>query len=120
MEKAIVLADSYLESYEQLSNRERKTIREKIKSFAGEEKTAGFSIHPLSRANCDESFKSARINRDLRLIFSQQGQKYILLYVGHHDHAYRWVEGKYLNRNNFGAVYLHDSKLKVKQYYEQQ
>lgn len=116
MEKAIVLADSYLESYEQLSNRERRMIREKLKQFAREEKTGGFSIHPLDRTKCDRSFKSARINRDLRLIFSQQGKKYILLYVGHHDDAYKWVEGKYLSRNSFGAVYLHDTKLKIKEY----
>lgn len=104
-----------MDSLDELSKSERKKAKDKLKSFALDEKTSGFSIHSLDRVNCDDSFKSARISRDLRLIFSQQGDKYIFLYVDHHDEAYEWAEGKYLDQNNYGALYVRDVNIKPKE-----
>ncbi|MCK8826590.1 DEAD/DEAH box helicase [Natroniella acetigena] len=108
MEQGIVLAHSFFDSFDRLSRQARKRIRKKLNQFAEEEKTNSFKIHKLKRQKCDESFCSARISDDLRMILSQQGDKYILLYVDWHDDAYDWAENKYLETTNFGAVYMYD------------
>lgn len=113
MGRSIVLADSFLESFDRLDRKSRRIIRNQLSDFSKDEKGKGFQVHDLKRTNCDPTFKSARMNRDLRLIFSQQGSKYILLYVGHHDDAYNWVEGKFLEKNNFGSLYVHDKNIDV-------
>ncbi len=104
-----------MDSLDKLSKSERKRVKQKLQDFATNEKTSGFSIHPLDRTDCDDSFRSARVSRDLRIIFSQKGIKYIFLYVDHHDDAYNWVEGKYLDQNNFGALYIRDVNIKPKE-----
>jgi mRNA-degrading endonuclease RelE of RelBE toxin-antitoxin system len=111
MQKSIALADSYFDSYDRLDKQSRRIIRNSIKQFATTEKGNGFQVHDLKKTKCDRSFKSARINEDLRLIFAQKGSQFIFLYVDHHDAAYNWAEGKFLNINNFGALYLHDDKI---------
>ena len=111
--KEIVLADSYIDSWNDLGNRARSRVRKSLDKFATEEKTPGFQIHSLDRINCDDSFRSARVNRDLRLIFSQQGDKNILLYVDHHDDAYNWAKNKYFKQNRFGALYVYDNQIEL-------
>jgi superfamily I DNA/RNA helicase len=115
MNKSIVLADSYFDSYDRLDKKSRKITRLSLKQFVEDERGNGFKVHDLKRSNCDKTFKSARINEDLRMIFSQRGNQYIVLYVDRHDDAYNWAEGKFLNINNFGALYVHDARVEVQQ-----
>ncbi|WP_027340215.1 UvrD-helicase domain-containing protein [Halonatronum saccharophilum] len=116
MDKAIVLSDSYIDSFDSLDKQSRKLIKKSLKKFALQEKGNGFQLHDLHRTDCDSSFKSIRINRDLRAILSQKGDKYIFLYVDHHDDAYDWAKNKYLDKSSFGSVFLYDDyKLKTYQ-----
>lgn len=98
-----------MESRDKLSKRDRDRLSRKISRFALNERGSGFSLHDLDRTDCDSSFKSARISDDLRLILAHRGDKYILLYVDHHDDAYNWAAGKYFDRNSFGALYIKDN-----------
>ena len=98
MAKQIVLADSFIDSRDQLSRKERKITKKSLEKFYKEEKNSSFQIHKLKRVKCDDSFRSARVNSDLRFIISLQGKRYIFLYVDHHDDAYDWAENKYLNK----------------------
>lgn len=107
--KTIGFTDSFLESRDKLSKRDRDRLSRKISRFALNERGSGFSLHDLDRTDCDSSFKSARISDDLRLILAHRGDKYILLYVDHHDDAYNWAAGKYFDRNSFGALYIKDN-----------
>lgn len=107
--KSLVISQSFVDSVECLSKTNRKRVWSKIDGFAENESGNGFSLHALNRADCDDSFKSARINDDIRVILSHHGDKYILLYVDHHNDAYDWAEGKYLDKNNFGALYIKDN-----------
>ncbi|MFW6016086.1 MAG: UvrD-helicase domain-containing protein, partial [bacterium] len=109
MSKQIYISDSFVDSIESLSKKDRKYTWKKVNSLSDMETSSGFSLHSLDRTDCDDSFKSARINSDLRFILSQQGNKYILLYVGHHDDAYQWSAGKSLNKNSYGALYIKDN-----------
>jgi mRNA-degrading endonuclease RelE of RelBE toxin-antitoxin system len=115
VQKSIALADSYFDSYDRLDKQSRRITRNSLKMFASDEKGNSFQVHDLKRTQCDKSFKSARINDDIRLIFSQKGSQFIMLYVDRHDAAYNWAEGKFLNTNRFGALYLHDDKVEIQQ-----
>lgn len=118
MNKSIVLAESYFESYDRLNKQARKITRMSLKQFVSDERGNGFQVHDLKRTRCDKSFRSARINDDLRMIFSHQGNQFIILYVDRHDDAYNWAEGKFLNTNSFGALYLHNDSVDVRHYME--
>jgi mRNA-degrading endonuclease RelE of RelBE toxin-antitoxin system len=106
-----VISDTFLESFDRLDSKSRKAVRQSLRQLSSGLKGNGLQVHDLDRTNCDRSFKSARINRDLRVIFSQQGDKLLLLYVDHHDKAYQWAEGKFLHTNKFGSLYIHDTNI---------
>ena len=109
--REVALHPSFLESHNELNKQEQKVVYQKVKKLTEGDINPGFKIHKLERSNCDPSFRSARINRDLRVIFSQTGKTLILLHVNRHDQAYRWAEGKYLDVNNFNSLYLRDDEL---------
>ena len=114
MLNTIVVTESYLNSVFQLQNTDRKKVVTTINEMMSNAKSSALSIHQIDRANCDETFRSARVNDNFRIIFSLQGNKYVLLFVGKHDEAYKWCEGKYLRKTNFGAEYIYDEA----RYYE--
>ena len=108
MKKKLFVYITFFESFANLGKQERKIVKNKLELFSKDVRGEGFKVHPLERANSDPSFRSARINDDLRLILAQKGSKYILLHVDHHDKAYEWAEGKTLKKSRFNAIYLQD------------
>lgn len=118
MEKALVMSDSYMSSYDRLDRRDRRIALDTMRALVKHRKGNALQIHKLDRTRCDSSFRSARCNLNLRIIFSDQGDKLILLYVDNHDDAYKWAEGKFLHINNFGALYLFNSVLETEKKYE--
>jgi mRNA-degrading endonuclease RelE of RelBE toxin-antitoxin system len=115
MNKKIILADTFLESLNKLDKQSRKITLASLSKFAQEEKSNGFQLHNLDRIDCDSSFRTARVNKDLRLLISQDGNSYIILYIDHHDNSYSWAEGKFMKRSNFGALYVHDTRYEASQ-----
>jgi len=107
----VALHPSFLESHNELNKQEQRVVFQKVKRLAEGDLNPGFKIHKIERAKCDPSFRSARINRDLRVIFSQSGNTLILLHVNRHDQAYRWAEGKYMEVSNFNSLFLRDDEL---------
>ncbi len=108
MEKRIIVTDSYFESVFKLSHSDRKKVFATIKDLSSNPLKPSLSVHAIERAKCDDTFKSARVNDDLRIIFSAQGDQWVLLYVDRHDDAYKWCDGKYLRKTTFGAEYIYD------------
>lgn len=108
---SIVISDTFLNSVLTLDKNSQKKIQVGIRKFSEEMKGNGFQVHTLDRVKCDKTFRTARIDRDLRLVFSQQGERQVLLYVDHHDKAYLWAEGKYLKKSSFGSLYIHDQNI---------
>jgi len=108
MGKKIIVTDSYFESVFRLSHPDRRRVFAAIKDLSNNPRSSSFSVHAIERVKCDETFRSARVNDNLRIIFSAQGEQWVLLYVDQHDDAYKWCEGKYLKKTNFGAEYLYD------------
>lgn len=114
----LIVSDSYFSSYETLDRKERKIALDTMRTLSYHRKGNGLQVHKLERTKCDQSFRSARCNRDLRIIFSDQGEKIILLYVDNHDDAYKWAEGKYLNINDFGSLFIYNSTQEYEKKYE--
>ena len=111
MKKNIAITETYLNSVFKLDNQSKKLTLNTIAQLSENPKTPSLQIHSLHRVKCDAKFRSARVNDDLRIIFAMQGDTFTLLYVDHHDSAYDWCEGKYLNRTPFGAEYIYDEKI---------
>lgn len=71
--------------------------------------TASAINYEKIKAARDQNLRSVRIDQDWRgIVFKpDQGDVYVLLYVGHHDDAYRWAENKKLTINPVtGAMQL--------------
>lgn len=111
MKKNIAITETYLNSVFKLDNQSKKLTLNTITQLSENPKSTSLQIHSIDRIKCDSKFRSARVNDDLRVIFAMQGDTFTLLYVDHHDAAYSWCEGKYLNRTSFGAEYIYDEKV---------
>lgn len=107
MEK-IIISDTFLNSQESLSKSEKKIVRQTLTKIQENKLKNSLKVHKLNKIKCDQSFRSIRVNRDLRLIVSESKKGYILLYIDHHDQAYKWAENKRLESNQFGSVYMYD------------
>ena len=77
--------ESYLNSIFQLTVPDRKRVLTTISELMNNPKSPSLSIHQIERIQCDSSFRSARVNDNFRIIFSSQGDRFVLLYVDKHD-----------------------------------
>ena len=107
----IVITESYMNSVFRLDALAKKMTFATVKQLSTTPQNPSLRIHSIDRSQCDSTFRSARVNDDLRVIFSIQGQTYTLLYVDRHDDAYKWCDGKFIRRTNFGAEYIYDEKV---------
>jgi len=108
MEKQVVITDSYMASVGKLNSQDRKLATNTIKQMKSDISLPSLRVHAIDKAKCDSKFRSARVNSDLRIIFMHDGDFCTLLYIAHHDDAYKWCEGKYFRKTDFGASYIYD------------
>jgi superfamily I DNA/RNA helicase len=68
--------------------------------FQADPTSTGINYENIQGAR-DSNLKSVRIDQDWRgIVFKPtKGDVYVLLYVGHHDDAYHWAEGRRLTIN---------------------
>ncbi|MDD2494993.1 MAG: UvrD-helicase domain-containing protein [Tissierellia bacterium] len=111
MNKKVAITETFLNSTFKLDSQSKKITISTINQLAGYNNLASLKIHSIDKQKCDSTFRSARVNDDLRVIFSMQGDIITLLYVDHHDKAYDWCNGKYLKKTTFGAEYIFDEKI---------
>ena len=105
----VAVTPYFLESVFSFDAKSRRSILATIEALETNPKSDSLKIHKINKTKCDPNFRSARVNDDIRVIFAMRGDIYTLLYVGHHDDAYNWCEGKYLDKTNFGAELVFDS-----------
>ena len=108
---AVAVTVSFLESAFLLDKKVRKYTMDAISQLDGNPNSPALSCHRINKMKCDPSFWSARVNDDVRIIYSLNGDVKTLLYVDHHEDAYHWCEGKYLRNTSFGASMIYDEKL---------
>src|SRR5260370_22659527 len=51
------------------------------------------SLHRVDRAR-DKRFLTIGANRDLGIVVFKEGTRSLFCYVGHHNEAYKWAEGR--------------------------
>lgn len=90
------VAVSYFEAYARLPRKAQRKADEFLRKFREDPKQPSIHLEPLH--GVDPLMRSARIGDDYRIILHapQQGELFLLLWVDHHDEAYRWAEGKRL------------------------
>ena len=100
------IADTFTASLGRLPNEQQRAAKTTAFDLQTDPSQPGLGVHKLSNTR-DPNFWSARVNRDLRVIFHRAGEDVVLCYVGRHDDAYRWAERRKLETHpTTGAAQL--------------
>jgi len=91
----VALAQDFLSVLAKLPNAIQGKILKWAIKFQSDPTSSGINYENINAAR-DANLKSVRIDQDWRgIVFKpSQGDVYVLLYVDHHDDAYRWAENK--------------------------
>lgn len=91
----VALAQDFLSVMARLPNAVQGKILKWAIKFQSDPTSSGINYENINAAR-DSNLKSVRIDQDWRgIVFKpSQGDVYVLLYVDHHDDAYRWAENR--------------------------
>lgn len=109
------IADTFTDSLARLTAQEQKAA--KITAFDLQSNPAGngLSFHKLDRAK-DSNFWSVRVNGDIRIIVHRTDASILLVYVDHHDDAYKWAERRKIERHpTTGAMQLVEVRERIEE-----
>ncbi len=97
MSAKVAIAANYFPAYARIPRKAQRKADEFIRKFQFDPKQASIHYEPIGGAS-DKQLRSVRVGDDYRAIVRapEQGDLFILLYIDHHDEAYRWAEGKQL------------------------
>lgn len=109
------IADTFTDSLARLTSQEQKAVKTTAFDLQMDASAPGLSFHKLDRAK-DPNFWSVRVNADIRLIFHRTAASILLVYVDHHDDAYRWAERRKIERHPAtGAMQLVEVRERVEE-----
>ncbi|MER9724659.1 MULTISPECIES: 3'-5' exonuclease [unclassified Mesorhizobium] len=101
-----ILADSFTSSLAKLVNDEQKQAKLTAFDLQANPDQPGLQFHRIDKSR-DPNFWSVRVNRDLRIIVHKTGGSLMLVYVGHHDDAYKWAERRRIEAHpKTGAIQI--------------
>jgi hypothetical protein len=86
----LALTPSFQKSLARLTRQEQNLVHQTVMQFWMNPDAPGHRLHPLEMR--DRRFHSISPNMDLRIIVFRDGDRHVLMYVDHHDLAYRWAE----------------------------
>jgi superfamily I DNA/RNA helicase len=91
----VALAQDFLANLAKLPSAVQGKVLKWALRFQSDPMAAGINYESINRAR-DKNLKSVRIDQDWRGIVLKPatGDIYVLMYVGHHDEAYKWAEGR--------------------------
>ena len=92
------IADTFTDSLAKLNGQEQKAVKTTAFDLQMDPASPGMKFHKLDRAK-DPNFWSMRVSRDIRLIVHKTAASLLLVFVGHHDPAYRWAERRKIERH---------------------
>ena len=92
------IADTFTASLARLTGDEQKAAKTTAFDLQLDPAAPGLSFHRIDRAK-DRNFWSVRVSRDIRLIVHRTASSLMLVYVDHHDAAYRWAERRRIERH---------------------
>jgi AAA domain/UvrD-like helicase C-terminal domain len=86
----LALTPSFQKSLARLTRQEQNLVHQTVMQFWMNPDAPGHRLHPLELR--DRRLHSISPNMDLRVIVFRDGDRHVLMYVDHHDEAYRWAE----------------------------
>ncbi|NMF86938.1 UvrD-helicase domain-containing protein [Aromatoleum petrolei] len=104
----VALAQDFLLQLSKLPAAVHSKVMKWAIQFQADPRSPGINYENINGAR-DANLKSVRLDRDWRgIVFKPEaGDVYVLLYVAHHDDAYRWAENRKLSINPVtGAMQL--------------
>lgn len=109
------IADTFTDSLGRLTVQEQKAAKTTAFDLQLDPTSNGLSFHKLDRAK-DTNFWSVRVNADIRIIVHRTAGSILLVYVDHHDDAYKWAERRKIERHpTTGAMQLVEVRERVKE-----
>lgn len=109
------IADTFTDSLGRLTAQEQKAIKTTAFDLQLDPTSNGLSFHKLDRAK-DTNFWSVRVNIDIRIIVHRTAASILLVYVDHHDDAYKWAERRKIERHpTTGAMQLVEVRERVEE-----
>lgn len=91
----IALSSQYMEALTQLTPNEQNLSNKALLKFQMNKDASGLNYEKLT-AYKDKKLRSIRANQDIRIILAvaEEDSMYLVLYVDHHDPAYKWAENR--------------------------
>jgi mRNA-degrading endonuclease RelE of RelBE toxin-antitoxin system len=109
------IADTFTDSLGRVTGQEQKAAKTTAFDLQLDPTSNGLSFHKLDRAK-DTNFWSVRVNADIRIIVHRTAASILLVYVGHHDDAYKWAERRKIERHpTTGAMQLVEVRERVEE-----
>ncbi len=115
MSKKFFLADTFQNSLSRLNVLEQKIAKTAAFDLQMNSSSPALNCHRISKIK-DKNFWSARVNRDIRIIFHKTGESTLLCFVAHHDDAYKWAEKRKIEIHPVtGAAQMVEIREKIKE-----
>lgn len=100
------ISDTFTDSLGRLTAQEQKAVKTTAFDLQLDPSAPGLSFHRIERAK-DPNFWSIRVNADIRIILHKTASSILLVYVDHHDDAYKWAERRKIEQHpTTGAMQL--------------
>jgi hypothetical protein len=87
------LAVTFNRSLDRLTASEQALAKQTVFDYMTDPTRPGLSLHRIDRAR-DKRFWTIRSGLDLRIVVLKEGARSLFCYIGHHDDAYKWAEGR--------------------------
>lgn len=109
------IADTFTDSLSRLKAQEQKAVKTTAFDLQLDPAAPGLKFHRIDHAK-DPDFWSLRVNADIRLIVHKSKSSLLLVYVDHHDDAYKWAERRKIERHpTTGAMQLVEIRERVEE-----
>ena len=109
------IADTFTDSLSRLTAQEQKAAKTTAFDLQLNPASPGMKFHKLDGAK-DQNFWSVRVNADIRLIVHKSASSLLLVYVDHHDDAYKWAERRKIERHpTTGAMQLVEVRERIEE-----
>jgi hypothetical protein len=110
-----LIADTFTASFNRLSSLDQKAVKASVFDLQMDSAGNGLQLHRIDKSK-DPDFRSARVNRDIRLIVHKTGDSLLVAYVGHHDDSYAWAERRRIEAHpRTGAVQIVEVRERVEE-----
>lgn len=89
----LIIASTFQSALSNLNNAEQKAVKLTVFDLHQNLASPSLKFHKIGNAK-DANFWSLRVSRDIRLIVHKAKSSILIVYVDHHDKAYKWAESR--------------------------